>query len=74
MFNFLVMMKEGETVALLTDGGYNVTFMNSERRTSVRGTVSVDDDSQRVSVCRHIHNEKHIGAAANQFDGVAYIL
>lgn len=74
MFNFLVMMQEGETVALLADGCYNVTFLNSERRTCVRGTVSVDDEHQRISVCRHIHNEKHIGAAANQFDGVAYIL
>lgn len=73
MFNFLVVMKEGETVALLTDGGYSVTFMNSERRTSVRSAVSVDDERQRLSVCRHIHNEKHIGAAANQFDGVAYL-
>lgn len=74
MFNFLVMMKEGETVALLCDGGYNVTFMNSDRRTSVRGTVSVDDERQRLSVCRHVHNEKHVGAAANQFDGIAWIL
>lgn len=74
MFNFLVMMKEGETVALLTDGGYNVTFLNSDRRTSVRSTVSVDDERQRISVCRHVHNEKHVGAAAIQFDDIAYIL
>lgn len=73
MFNFLVMMQEGETVALLTDGGYNVTFLSDDRRTSIRGTVSVDDERQRISVCRHIHNEKHICAAASQFDGVAYI-
>lgn len=74
MFNFLVMMKEGQTVALLTDGGYNVTFMNSDRRTSVRGTVSVDDERQRVSVCRHIHHDTYVGPAAIQFDDVAYIL
>lgn len=74
MFNFLVMRKEGETVALLTDGGYNVTFFNSDRRTSVRSTVSVDDERQRISMCRHIHNEKKIGAASIQFDDLAYIL
>lgn len=74
MFNFLVMMKEGETTALLSDGGYNVTFLSSERRTCIRSTVSVGDEHQRISVCRQVHNEKHVGAAASQFDGVAYIL
>lgn len=73
MFNFLVMMKEGETVALLTDCGYNVTFRNNERRTSIISTVSAGDEHQRLNVCHHIHNEKHIGAAAIQFDGIAYI-
>lgn len=71
MFNFLCFIKDGETVALLTDGGYNVTFRNSDRRTSVIATVSVDEERQRRTTMRHVHNDLKIGAA-NGFDGVTY--
>jgi hypothetical protein len=67
MFNFLCLIKEGETVALLCgDGapgsGYTTTFLASERRTAVVCHTSVGDEHKRLSVCRHIHKDEHIGA------------
>lgn len=73
MFNFLVMMQEGKTVALLTGGGYNVTFVNTDRNTTVRSSVSAVEDDMRLSVCKHVHSDLKVGAASQQFDGVTYI-
>lgn len=70
MFNFLCFIKDGETTALLTDGGYNVTFRASERRSLVLCHVTVGEEHMRLSACRHTHNEKHVGAWAN--DVIAY--
>lgn len=75
MFNFLCFIKEGQTVALLTgDGepgtGYNVTFLASDRRTSVLCHTTVGDEHKRLSVCRHSHKDDYIGAFSN--DVVCY--
>lgn len=74
MFNFLCFIKDGETVALLcgdeSNTGYNVTFLASDRRTSVLCHTSVGEEHKRLSVARHSHNEKHIGAFSN--DVVCY--
>lgn len=73
MFNFLCFIKDGETVALLTDGGYNVTFRNSDRRTSINASTpaSTDSEQRRYSVSRCVHNEKRIGALYN--DTIQYV-
>lgn len=85
MFNFIVFQGvEGNntvTQAILCDenkrpieGACFVTEFNaSDRRTRINCQVFVGDEHKRLSVCTHVHNEKKIGAAASQFDGITYV-
>lgn len=79
MFNFIVFDNtDGSTTALLCDENrqpmrdafYCVTFAPSDRRTRVNCYTYVGDEHKRLSVCNHVHSEKHIGAVA--VDAVVY--
>ncbi len=71
MFDFKVVVKEGtsDTHCILKDFGV-VVFSSNERRTSVRASIPIGDGLERLSVCRHVHNEKKVGAASNPFNGI----
>lgn len=82
MFNFIVFSgteKGGNvTQAILCDENkkpiegacFVTTFNASDRRTRVNCQVFVGDEHKRLSVCNHVHSEKHIGAVA--VDAIVY--
>ena len=72
MFDFKVYNDENKTLAILAEGseyGYSVIFNANERFTSVVGKAMADFEHIRVSVVRHLHNEKKIGAYSHDIIG-----